>query len=71
MSLAEAPQISSDGELYLNEADVRTLFGSLIAKVDTSLAFTLQTYNVTSPAIPASIDSDRMALNVSFRDSIQ
>ncbi|KRF21777.1 hypothetical protein [Paenibacillus sp. Soil787] len=71
VNLKAAPQILSDGELYLSEADVRTLFGSLIAKVDTSLTFTLQAYNVTALAIPTSINSDQMELNVSFRDSIQ
>ncbi|NOU76669.1 hypothetical protein GC098_35815 [Paenibacillus sp. LMG 31458] len=71
VNLTAAPQILSDGELYLNEADVRTLFGSLIAKVDTSLTFTLQAYNVTALVIPTSINSDQMELNVSFRDSIQ
>ncbi|NOU98652.1 hypothetical protein [Paenibacillus planticolens] len=71
VSLTAAPQISSDGELYLKEADVRNLFGSLIAKVDNSLTFTLPAYNVTALTIPASVESERITLNVSFKDNIQ
>lgn len=71
VSLTAAPQVSSNGEIYLNEADVRNLFGSLIANVDNSLTFTLQAYNVTALAIPTSVDSDQMELNVAFRDSTQ
>ncbi|GAA4827580.1 hypothetical protein GCM10023310_00270 [Paenibacillus vulneris] len=71
VKLIQAPERLADGELYLNIADARTLFGSLISEKGSDMAFWLQAYHIAAPSLPQSSDTDSLELVASLTDNIQ
>lgn len=70
VKLTKAPVRVAD-ELYLDTADIRTLFGSLISENGSDIAFWLQAYNVAAPDIPYSIDKEKLKISASLVDNTQ
>lgn len=71
VKLIKAPERSVDGDLYLDVADVQTLFGSLVSENESAISFWLQAYNVVEPTIPQSIEDDTLDLSALLVDSTQ